>query len=69
MSTDPATSATPTRWLSRQELRSLYQIGTANMTLRRWEQQGRFPQRSRLLDGQVVWSEPEIQRWVQRSRP
>jgi prophage regulatory protein len=39
-------------------------VGVSKITLRRWEQAGRFPKRYRLGPNTVGWKESEILNWI-----
>ena len=54
------------RYLRHKEVLQL--VGVSWMSLRRWEQQGRFPKRHKIGERTVVWLESEINAWIADNR-
>jgi prophage regulatory protein len=58
----PASARAPDRYLREPEV--LKRVGVSWVTLRRWEQQGRFPKRHKIGPRVVAWPESEINNWM-----
>ena len=55
-------SRPPDRYLREPEV--LDRVGVSWATLRRWERQGRFPQRHKIGPRIIAWPESEINNWM-----
>jgi len=58
----PQNSRPPDRYLREPEV--LERVGVSWSTLRRWERDGRFPQRHKIGPRIIAWPESEINNWM-----